>query len=107
MLTKRLPRTVPACQTHVQDNPGDIITLHRCRLYRIGPPDKIFTEGRFTEVWDTLDQPYERTGPLPKGEVVAEENNSVKSAVREAISKYRKQHRIITAGSWRYRGMAG
>lgn len=80
----------------------DVVRWQRCRIWRIGAPDRLNPTGRYTELWDTLDDPYQ--GVLPAGQPRHEQVDADARRIHAAINEYRKENRIIVANSWRDRG---
>lgn len=105
------------------------VKVYRCRLFRVAPPSTIDRHGTYTEVWDTLDDPYEerfieevvcQTGvfldgtyaprltrtrcTLPDGDLMGETQNTRIEVIRQRIDVHRQRAGIVTCG---YRGHKG
>lgn len=76
----------------------------RARLFELGPPDRLSPAGRFTELWDTLEEPFEENGkwPMPPGKVVAEEITHFEHGLRERMDAHRRRLGIVSCGNWRW-----
>lgn len=84
--------------------PLDQREMHRCRLYRIGPPNRFSPEGKIVEVWDTVEDPYEKHKALPPGELLAQEQDVSSQTVREKMSGHCERFKLVVAASisrWR------
>jgi len=73
----------------------------------VAPPDEWGPTGHYTEVWDTLEEPYEdeEGHVLPKGELVETKQAKNVRFVRELMFDVWRDKQITSAGSWRNRGM--
>jgi len=82
----------------------------RCRLYNLGGPSDSHSNGRWTEVWDALDDPFgegkSERDKLPNGELVRDVRALSLPTVHRKIDLIREELGIVTAGLWQARGIA-
>src|SRR5438309_1403919 len=73
---------------------------HRCRLFEVEVSDKISgTRKCYTEVWDTLEKPF-NARDLPGGKVMATKEDFSRNRLREMMEETRKRLGILDAGFW-------
>lgn len=80
--------------------PITVLLVHRCRLYKLATKSEFFPDGKFTEVWDTLNTPHENINAMPKGELLATEEDTDHTKVREKMRPHWETHKVVTAGTW-------
>ncbi|MDB5266374.1 MAG: hypothetical protein JWN89_189 [Parcubacteria group bacterium] len=77
----------------------DGLTVHnRRRLYRIADGNVQSGTGVFTEVWDSLEQPY--VGKIPDGEPYHTSVDSPEESAQVKMTRFCLEHDIHLIGSW-------
>ncbi len=79
--------------------------IHRCRLYFVSAATKHYPFDNYTEVWDTIGEPFEneKRKSMPQGRLVAETQNISMQVVRDRIDVQLKQlGPKACCGSWRW-----
>jgi hypothetical protein len=69
----------------------------RCRLIKTGDPIPDMPQGNFTEVWDSLDKPFESIGKLPRGQLISCEQDFSYAIVRAKTDAHRLRMRGMKA----------
>lgn len=106
MATPRLVRSDDLRDTGIRNMtltvlPHTETAIYRCRLYHLNER----VEDVFVEVWDTEQEPYERSGDsLPQGEIVETCSGPSRETVRSQMADLEQARGIFLVGDWESRG---